>query len=119
LGVLHHIGIEVAPADIEAMVGFFGLLGFEQVEPPETLSRFTWVEREGTQIHLMPREQPAIPKVGHVAVVTPDFEEALERLQQAGFAAERRREHWGQPRAWATAPGGHRVELMAAPPDPR
>jgi catechol 2,3-dioxygenase-like lactoylglutathione lyase family enzyme len=112
------VGIEVAPADVEAMVGFFGLLGFEQVEPPEALSQFTWVEREGTQIHLMPRERPVVPEVGHVAVVTPDFEEALERLRRAGFAAERRREHWGQPRAWATAPGGHRVELMAAPPEP-
>ncbi|HEU4599302.1 MAG TPA: VOC family protein [Solirubrobacterales bacterium] len=114
--MLHHVGIEVAPADIEEMVGFFGLLGFEQVEPPEALSRFTWVEREGTQIHLMPREQAIVPTVGHVAVVTPDFEEALERLQRAGFTAERRGEHWGQPRAWATAPGGHQVELMAAPP---
>jgi catechol 2,3-dioxygenase-like lactoylglutathione lyase family enzyme len=118
LAVLHHVGIEVAPADVEGLVGFFGLLGFQEVEPPETLSRYTWLEREGTQIHLMPREQPIVPEVGHLAVVTPDFEEALARLQAAGFEAERRSEHWGQPRAWATAPSGHRVELMAAPPAP-
>ncbi len=114
--MLHHVGIEVAPADIEPTVGFFELLGFERVEPPPSLSEFTWVEREGTQIHLMPREGPAIPRVGHLAVVVPDFDAALQRLQEAGFEAERRREHWGSPRAWAISPSGHRVELMAAPP---
>jgi catechol 2,3-dioxygenase-like lactoylglutathione lyase family enzyme len=117
--VLHHVGIEVAPANVEATVGFFELLGFTRVEPPETLRRYTWLEREGTQIHLMPREEPAVPTVGHVAVVAPDFEAALQRLQEHGHPAERRREHWGQPRAWAIAPGGHRVELMAAPPAPQ
>lgn len=117
--MLHHVGIEVAPADIEAAAGFFELLGFERVEPPETLSKYTWLEREGTQVHLMPREEPVVPEVGHLAVVTPDFDATLQRLQDAGFQAERRREHWGRPRAWAVAPGGHRVELMAAPPAPQ
>ena len=117
--MLHHAGIEVAPADIEAVVGFFGLLGFERVELPETLQEYTWVERDGTQIHLMPREEPVVPRVGHLAVVVPDFDEALQRLQGAGFEAERRREHWGSPRAWAIAPSGHRVELMASPPAPQ
>lgn len=117
--MLHHVGIEVAPADIKATVGFFELLGFQRVEPPETLREYTWVEREGTQIHLMPRENPVVPEVSHLAVVTPGFEEALARLQGAGFEAERRREHWGSPRAWAVAPSGHRVELMAAPPPPQ
>lgn len=116
--MLHHIGIEVAEVDVEPVVGFFELLGFERVDPPESLSRFTWVEREGTQIHLMPREQPVIPEVGHIAVVAPDFDATLARLREAGFKAERRREHWGSPRAWAIAPSGHRVELMEAPPGP-
>lgn len=117
--MLHHAGIEVAPADVEATVGFFELLGFERVEPPETLREFTWVEREGTQIHLMPREDPVVPAIGHLAVVVPDFDAALQRLQDAGYAAERRREHWGSPRSWAQAPSGHRVELMASPPAPQ
>lgn len=117
--MLHHVGIEVAPADIEATVGFFELLGFERVEPPETLRKYTWVEREGTQVHLMPREDPVIPEVGHLAVVVADFDGTLRQLQEAGHPAERRREHWGSPRAWATAPSGHRVELMAAPPAPQ
>ncbi|HET8566872.1 MAG TPA: VOC family protein [Solirubrobacterales bacterium] len=114
--MLHHVGIEVGPDDIEATATFFELLGFERVEPPATLREYTWVERDGTQVHLMPHEEPSIPQVGHLAVVVPDFEEALARLQAAGYEVERRREHWGSPRARAIAPNGHRVELMAAPP---
>jgi catechol 2,3-dioxygenase-like lactoylglutathione lyase family enzyme len=114
--MLHHVGIELQPADIDRAVEFFELLGFERVEPPETLAEYVWLERDGTQIHLMPDERPTAAQRGHFAVVVPDFEPALARLRAHGFEAERRREHWGAPRAHAIAPGGHRVELMAAPP---
>jgi hypothetical protein len=117
--VLHHVGIEVAPADIEAVVGFFELIGFVRVEPPATLSEFTWLEREGTQVHLMPTDDPTVPSPGHLAVVARDFDATISRLRDAGFAVEPKREHWGQPRALAIAPGGHRVELMVAPPQPQ
>ncbi|HSS41156.1 MAG TPA: VOC family protein [Solirubrobacterales bacterium] len=117
--MLHHVGIEVAPAEIEDAAGFFELIGFEQVEPPPTLSEFTWLEREGTQIHLMPTDEPIVPSPGHLAVVAPEFDATVARLRDAGFAVEPKREHWGQPRVLAIAPGGHRVELMAAPPPPQ
>lgn len=112
------MGIEVAAADIEAAAGFFELVGFERVEPPPTLSEYTWLERDGTQIHLMPEEGPTVPSPGHLALVAPDFDATVTRLREAGFNVEPKREHWGQPRALAIAPGGHRVELMAAPPEP-
>ena len=32
--MLHHVGIEVAPAEIERTVELLQLLGFELVEPP-------------------------------------------------------------------------------------
>lgn len=117
--MLHHVGIEVAPADIEACAGFFELLGFARVEPPEALREFTWLERSGTQVHLMPEEEPTVPSPGHLAVVVDDFDGTVRRLREAGFAVEPKREHWGVPRALAIAPGGHRVELMAAPPAPQ
>lgn len=117
--MLHHIGIEVAPADVEAAAGFFELIGFARVEPPEALRKYTWLEREGTQIHLMPEDDPTVPSPGHVALVAPDFEASVARLRDAGFEVELKGEHWGQPRALAIAPGGHRVELMAAPPAPQ
>ena len=114
--MLHHVGIEVTPARIERTVELWQLLGFELVEPPETLREFTWLERGGTQIHLMPTEPPAVPRRGHAAVVVADFERAYATLEQHGFAAERRGEHWGASRAFTYTPDGHRVELMAAPP---
>jgi len=117
--VLHHVGIEVAPADIKAAVGFFELLGFKRVEPPATLREFTWLERRGTQVHLMPEEERTVPSPGHLAVVVDDFDATVPRVREAGFEIERKREHWGVPRALAIAPGGHRVELMAAPPAPQ
>jgi catechol 2,3-dioxygenase-like lactoylglutathione lyase family enzyme len=116
--MLQHVGIELQTADIDRAVELFTLLGFEQVEPPTTLADdFTWLERDGTQVHLMHEEHPTVPPRGHLAVVTPDFKQTLARLRERGFEVERRREHWGSPRALALAPGGHRVELMAAPPE--
>jgi catechol 2,3-dioxygenase-like lactoylglutathione lyase family enzyme len=114
--MLHHIGIEVAPAEIEHSVEFWQLLGFELVEPPPTLAEYIWLEREGTQVHLMPTETPTVPLRGHTAVVVVNFERTLIALRDRGFEVEQRREHWGAPRALAIAPGGHRVELMARPP---
>ncbi len=115
--VLQHVGIEVAPADVERTVELFELLGFERIETPASLGGgFTWVQRNGTQVHLMHDEDPVVPRRGHLAVVAPDFEAALQRLREHGFPVERRREHWGAARALATGPGGHRVELTAAPP---
>ena len=117
--MLHHVGIEVAPADVEAAVGFFELIGFARVEPPPALSEYTWLERKGTQVHLMPETQPTVPSPGHLAVVVEDFEATVAGLREHGFEVEPKREHWGAPRALAIAPGGHRVELMASPPAPQ
>ena len=115
--MLQHVGIEVRPGDVERTVELFELLGFERTSPPPSLQAgFTWLQSGGTQIHLMHEDDPVVPHRGHLAVVVPGFEEALARLRDHGFEAERRREHWGAPRALASAPGGHRVELMAEPP---
>jgi catechol 2,3-dioxygenase-like lactoylglutathione lyase family enzyme len=115
--MLQHVGIEIAPGEVDRAVEFFALLGFERVDPPAALAdSFTWVEREGTQVHLMHEQSPTVPPRGHLAVVVPDFEVALAHLREHGFEARPGREHWGAPRAHVIAPGGHRVELMAAPP---
>lgn len=114
--MLHHVGVEVAPRDISRSAEFWQALGFEEVEPPPTLREYTWLEREGMQVHLMPTESPTVPSRGHTAIVARDFERDVATLRERGFEVEARREHWGAPRAIATAPGGHRVELMAAPP---
>ena len=115
--MLQHAGIEIAPAEVDRALLLFELLGFERVEPPPSLADgFTWVERKGTQIHLMHEDSPTVPPRGHVAVVVPDFDAALARLHDRGFDPEPHREHWSSPRAVVTLPGGHRIEMMAFPP---
>ena len=116
--MLHHVGIEVAPVEIERSIELWRLLGFEQVEPPPTLREFTWLERDGTQVHLMPTESPTVPPRGHTAIVVAEFERTFDALAGAGFEIERRREHWGAPRAVVIGPAGHRIELMSHPPVP-
>jgi hypothetical protein len=116
-GVLHHVSIEVDPAEVEACVACWDLLGFAKVEAPEELGDYvTWLERAGTQIHLIHTEAATVPQLGHPAVVVEDFEATFAALEAAGHSPERHRELWGEPRAFVTMPGGHRVEFMAAPP---
>lgn len=115
--MLQHVSIEVPEADVERMVVFWGLLGFEPVEPPGPLAGYvTWVERAGTQIHLIHTDAATVPVLGHVAVVAEDFGPTLDRVSAAGFEIEEARQLWGKRRAFAIAPAGHRVELMQAPP---
>lgn len=100
-------------------MAFWRLLGFEPVPEPEPLGgRVAWVERAGTQIHLIFTEQPAVPQLGHVAVAVDEFEPTLAAVRAAGHEVVEARELWGARRAFATAPGGHRVELMESPPPP-
>jgi catechol 2,3-dioxygenase-like lactoylglutathione lyase family enzyme len=111
------VSIEVRSRDVEACVRFYALIGFRQVDPPETLrDRATWVERDGSQVHLMLSDDPVVPPSGHHAVVVEDYEGTLAALREAGFEPEPRKEHWGCPRAFVRNPAGHRVELMACAP---
>ncbi|MDP9189579.1 MAG: hypothetical protein M3O25_10050 [Actinomycetota bacterium] len=115
--MLQHVAIEVAPDEVERSLEFWSLVGFEQVDSPPPLGdSVRWLEREETQIHLLLTDARTAPLQGHPAIVVPDHAAAKQRLRQAGFEVEDTRRLWGADRAFAIAPGGHRVELMAAPP---
>jgi catechol 2,3-dioxygenase-like lactoylglutathione lyase family enzyme len=118
--VLQHVSIEVPPAEVERAVEFWALVGFTPVQAPEALGGYvTWVERAGTQIHLIHTDAATIPQLGHAAIVVDDFSATLDRVGAGGFEVEESRQLWGARRAFAIAPGGHRVELMEAPPPTR
>jgi catechol 2,3-dioxygenase-like lactoylglutathione lyase family enzyme len=117
--VLHHVSLEVAPGEVERTIEFFELLGFTALPAPDSIAQFvSWLESDGTQIHLIHTPEPTTPVLGHPAVVAPEFEATTSRLREAGFEVEDADELWGKPRAFALMPGGGRVELMAAPPPP-
>ncbi len=119
MAALHHVSIEVTPAEVERTVVFWELIGFDRVEaPPEIAEHVTWLECESNQIHLIHTEEAAVPALGHVAVVAADFGATTRRLREAGFEVSDARELWGEPRALAVGPAGHPVELFAAAPPP-
>jgi catechol 2,3-dioxygenase-like lactoylglutathione lyase family enzyme len=116
--MLQHVSIPVAPGDLDASEAFYAALGFASVEPPEGVrGRARWMERRGTQVHLIvdPDASP-LPGGAHLAVVVEDYEDGVARLEALGAEVEPRREHWGAPRAYVRDPAGHRVEIMAAAP---
>jgi catechol 2,3-dioxygenase-like lactoylglutathione lyase family enzyme len=115
--MLQHVALETREKDVDAVLAFWSLLGFEPVAvPPGLAGRTHWVQRGGTQIHLLLARDPVVPPKGHAAVVADDYAATLEALRAAGHAVDPRAEHWGAPRAFVTDPSGHVVEVMAAPP---
>jgi len=118
--MLQHVTLEVAPDKVRACVAFWELLGFTEMEPPPLLRhRFTWVEREGTQIHLMPFDAPNTTVNGHAAIVVEDYEPTLAALRERGFELRAGSEAWGAPRTFTRDPAGNHVELMSAAPPTR
>ena len=115
--MIQHVAIEVRSQDVEACVRFWGLLGFEPVDPPEALAaRSAWVQSRATQVHLLFADEPVVPAEGHVAVVVGDYDATLDALRAAGFEPDPRTPYWDSPRAFVRCPAGHRVELMAFAP---
>jgi catechol 2,3-dioxygenase-like lactoylglutathione lyase family enzyme len=111
------VTLEVPSELVDACAEFWALLGFRRVEPPLSLGdRAVWMEREGTQIHLMHVDDPVVPPQGHAAILAADYERAFAALRDAGHDPEPRTEHWGAPRCFVRDPAGHRVEVMAGSP---
>ena len=117
--MLQHVTLEVRPELVRECVAFWALLGFEEMVAPPTLrDRFTWVEREGTQIHLNPQSAPSVAREGHVAVLPPDYDAALRALTEAGYELRAGSNAWNAPRTFVRDPAGHLVEVMSGPPHP-
>jgi catechol 2,3-dioxygenase-like lactoylglutathione lyase family enzyme len=116
--MIHHVTLETRPEDVDDAVAFWALLDFERVEPPGRLATIAvWVQRAGTQVHLLFHDDPVAPSQGHTAVVAEDYDAAVARLERAGFECRPSTRDWGSPRCSVISPGGHRVEVMAFPPD--
>lgn len=114
--MIQHVAREITTADLQSCVDFYGVLGFAPVPVPDGIAgRAAWLERAGTQVHLLFVPGP-VRHSGHVAVVVEDYEATVESLRAAGHEVQPRREHWGSPRAYVHDPAGHLVEIMAFAP---
>jgi hypothetical protein len=111
------VSIEVDPADADAFGELLGAVGFRPIDPPGPLGgTVRWFESAGTQVHLILTEAATVPVLGHSAFVPPDLDASLTAIAELGLEVQEARELWGERRAFVLAPGGHRIELMAAPP---
>jgi len=115
---VHHVALETRPADVDACLAFYRVLGFRETPPPPSLEgRTAWLERQGLHVHLLLTDDPVVPPRGHFAVALDDYEGTIADLVRGGHEPpEARPRHWGAPRSFARDPAGHLVELMASPP---
>ena len=110
--MLQHVTLEVRPEQVEQCVRFWALLGFEPVDrPPALPPNSVWVERQGTQIHVLWVDAPSVPREGHAAVLAGDYRATLGRLKAAGFQPSPGLDAWG-PRSFVRDPAGHLIEVM-------
>ena len=115
--MLQHAALEVPPGKVEECVAFWALLGFERAtKPPRLQTSSTWVEREGTQIHLLPMDEPVIAVRGHIAVVAPDYDGVLRALAEEGYTVDEAQNAWDAPRSTVRDPAGHTIEVMSRAP---
>jgi catechol 2,3-dioxygenase-like lactoylglutathione lyase family enzyme len=114
---LHHVSLEVPPAEADRFGELLAGMGFAAIEAPDPLGdAIRWFDGGGTQVHLILTDAATAPVLGHAAFAVSPFAEVVEALRAARFEVEEARELWGERRAFVLAPGGHRLELMAAPP---
>lgn len=115
--MIHHVALEIREAEGDENVAFWALLGYAEVDVPDTLAGDTrWCAKGDFQIHLLFTDDPVVPPRGHVALVARDYDAQLKSLENAGFPCEPRTEHWGSARCFVQAPSGHRVEIMRFAP---
>jgi hypothetical protein len=115
--MLHHVSLEVTPADHDRFAELLAAIGFAPVAAPDVLGdSVRWFGRSGTQVHLILTDAATVPLLGHAAFVVDDLPAAMADLSERGFDVGESQELWGERRAFVVGPGGHRLELMAAPP---
>jgi catechol 2,3-dioxygenase-like lactoylglutathione lyase family enzyme len=114
---LQHVTFEVIPDHVEPHIAFWALLGYEVIETPEPLrGRAIWMRREQSDVHLLIDDAPVVPPRAHAAFVIDDWDRRLAALHDAGYESSPAMRLWESERVYLRAPGGHRVEIMSAPP---
>ena len=115
---LQHAALETRPADADALVAFFALLGFDEVEPPASLrGRTRWVQRGATQIHLLLDRRSRRPARRATSpssrpTTRPRSRRCAPPATRSPTAPSTGARRAPSPRA----PGGHRVEVISRPP---
>ena len=114
---LRHVNVVVAPGRTQAVVPFYELLGLTRVQKPTegVAQSGAWFDFPGggTQVHVSERAGERHPEQ-HFAVVVPDLDDVVARLQQAGHPWAPKPEIGGARRGMTADPEGNAVELVSA-----
>ena len=114
---LQHVTFEVTPEQVQPHVEFWAMLGYALIETPPPLSgRAVWMRRGPSHVHLLIDDAPVVPPRAHAAFVVDDWDGTLDALHAAGYESRAAMRLWDCERVYLRAPGGHRVEIMSAPP---
>src|SRR3954453_21045834 len=85
-GSLHHVSLEIAPADGERFAELLDAIGFDPIDSPEALGgSVRWFDGAGTQVHLILTKGATAPALGHAAFAVTPFAQTLDALRQRGF----------------------------------
>ena len=116
---LQHVTFEVTQDQVGPHVEFWAMLGYTVMETPAPLrDRAVWMRRGGSHVHLLIDDAPVVPPRAHAAFVVEGWEATLAALHAAGYESRPAMRLWDCERVYLRAPGGHRVEIMSAPPPP-
>ena len=114
---LQHVTFEVTAEQVPAHREFWAMLGYEAIETPVPLrDRAVWMRRGASHVHLLIDEAPVVPPRAHAAFVVEEWDATLAALHAAGYESRPAMRLWDCERVYLRAPGGHRVEIMSAPP---
>lgn len=114
---LQHVTYEVTQEQVRPHLDFWAMLGYTQMETPAPLrDRAVWMRHGGSHVHLLIDEAPVVPPRAHAAFVVDDWDATLGALHAAGYETRPAMRLWECERVYVRAPGGHRVEIMSAPP---
>ncbi|KZL13358.1 VOC family protein [Pseudovibrio sp. Ad26] len=112
---LQHFNLPIAPdGDKLAREFYVDLLGFEEVERPESIRHRSggWFSVGSVNLHLTVQDPFVANKVGHPAFVVDDIIKLTQHLRDAGYEVSEDPTFIGFLRRTTHDPFGNRVELM-------
>ena len=108
---IHHVALDVA--DLDAALEFYGHLGLQPIERPESLgANGAWLGVGSSQLHLVVVEDLAEPSSGnHVAFEVTDLDELVRQLRSVGIDAADPFDIGAGRQCFVRDPSGNLVEL--------
>lgn len=113
---IHHVQVAMpAGGEVQARAFYRDVLGFREVEKPESLKPKggVWFETGNLQVHLGVDAEFVPAKKAHVAYLVADLGAVRNRVVSAGLPVVEDDDLPGFERFYTSDPFGNRVEILA------